>query len=241
MKRNFKKLTGLLSAFALGASLLAAGCGAPQSQNEAETTETAAVSESGTKEAESHSTARESDGQTDAVSAESAAEDAETQTEPSETDAESEEGPAADADAADAPVFSGLTFQEKTPLVYAECFSVYRYEGGYSFIDIPESGRFLVIPEDGAVPEDLDSDIVVLKKPVSRIYLAATSAMALFDAVDAVDAIRMSSLQKSGWYIDAAVEAMEAAFWSAERVTLVGSTIPTSIISTYSSLYASKP
>ncbi len=108
-----------------------------------------------------------------------------------------------------APQIEGLTFLEKTPLSYAECFEIYRYEGGYSLIDIPGSGTFFVVPEGGSVPAGLEADIVVLQQPLDRIYLAASSAMALFDAVDAVDHIRMSSLQQSGWYVDAAVDAME--------------------------------
>ena len=110
---------------------------------------------------------------------------------------------------ADAPEISGLTFQEETHLDYAECFHLYRYEGGYTLISIVDGGEFLVVPEDGTVPENLDSTVTVLQKPIDKIYLAATSAMALFDAVDALDYIRMTGTQASGWYIDSAVQAME--------------------------------
>ena len=109
-----------------------------------------------------------------------------------------------------APEIPGLTFTEITPLQYAECFTIYNYEDGYALIDIPESGTYLVVPEGKEVPEGLAEDIVVLQKPLDKIYLAATSAMALFSAVDAVGNIRMSGAEASGWYIDAAVEAMNA-------------------------------
>ena len=49
----------------------------------------------------------------------------------------------------------------------------------------------------------------MLQQPLNKIYLAATSAMSLFDAVGALDHIRLTGTQKSGWYIDAAVTAME--------------------------------
>ena len=55
----------------------------------------------------------------------------------------------------------------------------------------------------------LDKEIVVLKQPLEHIYLAATSAMALFDAMDGLDSIRMSGAQASDWYIDHAKKAME--------------------------------
>ena len=46
-------------------------------------------------------------------------------------------------------------------------------------------------------PEGLPGDVIVLRRPVQNVYLAATSAMALIDALDALDAVRMSSLQAS--------------------------------------------
>ena len=109
---------------------------------------------------------------------------------------------------APAPEISGLTFQEETELLYAQCFHLYRYEGGYTLIRIVDGGDFLVVPEGAAVPDDLDGSITVLQQPLNRIYLAATSAMALFSAMDAVDAIRMTGVQASGWYIDAAIEGL---------------------------------
>lgn len=115
--------------------------------------------------------------------------------------------PATEPEAA-APEISGLTFQEETELLYAQCFHLYRYEGGYTLIRIVDGGDFLVVPEGAAVPDGLDDSITVLQQPISHIYLAATSAMALFSAMDAVDAIRMTGVQASGWFIDAAVEGL---------------------------------
>lgn len=113
------------------------------------------------------------------------------------------------AQAEEVPQLPGLTFLEETPLVYAQGFQIYRYEGGYSLICINEIGRYLVVPEDGTAPKGLDANIRVLQQPVDRIYLAATSAMALFDAVDALDHIRLTGTQASGWYIESAAQAME--------------------------------
>ena len=115
--------------------------------------------------------------------------------------------PATEPEAA-APEISGLTFQDETELLYAQCFHLYHYEGGYTLIRIVDGGDFLVVPEGAAVPDDLDGSITVLQQPLNRIYLAATSAMALFSAMDAVDAIRTTGVQASGWYIDAAIEGL---------------------------------
>ena len=74
---------------------------------------------------------------------------------------------------------------------------------------MPDSGQFLLVPEGKSAPDGLDEDIVVLQKPLDNIYLAATSAMSLFSSLDALDDIKFSSLQASGWYVDAAKQAME--------------------------------
>ena len=41
------------------------------------------------------------------------------------------------------------------------------------------------------VPEGLDGSIRVLQQPLDRIYLQATSGMALIDRLDALDSIRL--------------------------------------------------
>lgn len=109
-----------------------------------------------------------------------------------------------------APELPGLTFEAETELEYAQCFRLYRYEGGYTLITIENGGDFLVVPEDGQVPGGLDDGITVLRQPLDRIYLAATSAMSLFNAVDALDHIRLTGTRASGWYIAAAVEALNS-------------------------------
>ena len=95
------------------------------------------------------------------------------------------------------------------PLAYAKQFQVDRYEGGYDLIQISEVGKYLTIPENGAVPQDLPDDITVLQKPLDHIYLAATAAMDLVAGIDETSRVTLSSLQPEGWYIDAAKEAME--------------------------------
>lgn len=109
----------------------------------------------------------------------------------------------------DAPEISGLTFESELELERATEFSVYHYEDGYSLIDIHDSQRFLLVPEGGKTPEGLDSDIIVLEKPVDRIYLAATAAMAMFVSMDALDYIRMSSIKPEAWTFDEPKEAMK--------------------------------
>lgn len=104
----------------------------------------------------------------------------------------------------------GLTWESSLELLYAEMFTVDYYEGGYARIVIADEDVFLVIPEDAGVPDSLDRDVTVLQQPIENIYLVATSAMDFFCSLDALDFIRLSGTNASGWYIEAAQEAMEA-------------------------------
>lgn len=117
------------------------------------------------------------------------------------SDLESERNETADID--------GLTLTKKVSLSYAEQFDIYEYEQGYTLIDIHNSAKYLIIPEDGHIPESLDDNVVILQRPIDNIYLAATSAMSLFDAMDALSRIRFSGTAMSGWYVENAAKAME--------------------------------
>ena len=105
-----------------------------------------------------------------------------------------------------APDLPGLTYESTMPLQYADQFAVYRYEGGYSLIDMVNSDRILVVPQGKEAPAGLPSDIVTVPQGLDRIYLAATSAMALFEAVGGMDAI--SFVGSKHWYTPAAIEAL---------------------------------
>ena len=109
-----------------------------------------------------------------------------------------------------APEIPGLTYASTMELEYADGFHVFYYEGGYKLIDVPNSGQYLIIPDGMEAPEGLDPEIYRLYQPLDQIYLAATGSMSFFDKLDAVDKITMSSLDVSGWNIQAPIDAMEA-------------------------------
>ena len=103
----------------------------------------------------------------------------------------------------------GLARVGSMDLVYAEGFSVEYYEGGYALIRVKDAETYLVVPEGMDAPEGLDPSVIVLKKPFERVYMAATSAMALFDSMDALGSIRLSGTRQDGWYVQRAADAME--------------------------------
>lgn len=96
------------------------------------------------------------------------------------------------------------------PLVYARHFSVDTFEGGYQLITLSDGSQFMTIPEGMEIPSGVGNDVTILRQPIGNIYLAATSVMCLFDALDSLDTIRLSGTKADGWYVDNARKEMEA-------------------------------
>lgn len=109
-----------------------------------------------------------------------------------------------------APELPGLSYEKALAPDYADGYDVYYYSDGYKLIDVYNSAQYLLVPEGKDTPKGMDEDIVVLQKPLDKIYLAATSAMALFDAIDALGNIRFTGTDRSGWYIENAVDALDS-------------------------------
>ncbi len=112
----------------------------------------------------------------------------------------------------------GLKYSHSMELEYAKEFLVDYYEGGYALITISDGTHFLVVPKDMEVPRELivpdkesgeEIPVTVLKQPISNIYLEATPAMNLFDALDGISAISMTGTKAEGWYIENAKKAVE--------------------------------
>ena len=106
-----------------------------------------------------------------------------------------------------APKIDGLTYERTVPLEYADQFAIYKYEGGYAYIDMVNSDQMLVVPEGGTVPKGLGKDVVIVQQPLQHIYLPATSVMALMDALNALD--RIAFVGSKTWYTENAIRAFE--------------------------------
>ena len=142
---------------------------------------------------------------------EEAAESRSAETDENE-EAVTEPGQAEDAAASGfvPPEIAGLTYVSEMEKDYAEDFAVFYYEDGYKVLTA-ESGRtYLLVPEGAGIPDELPRGMVVLQAPLDHVYLAASSAMALFHAMDALPAIAFSGTEADGWYIEDAAEAMRS-------------------------------
>lgn len=94
-------------------------------------------------------------------------------------------------------------------LQFADQFMVDYYQDGYKLISLADGSRFLVVPEGKEIPSELPEEMIPLCQPVKNIYLAATSAMCLFDGLERLDALRLSGTQADGWYLENARQAMQ--------------------------------
>lgn len=110
----------------------------------------------------------------------------------------------------DAKGVKGMTLASQLEPEYAEGFRIYYYKEGFRVIDVKGSASYLVVPQGKEVPGSLPEGMVVLKKPLNRIYVAGTATMAMFNALGGLDQVGFSSLKAEDWYVEAARKAMEA-------------------------------
>lgn len=106
---------------------------------------------------------------------------------------------------------SGAFDLENTPsehmeLLYADQFSVDRYENGISLVTVGDGEKYLLVPENETVETSVD--ITVINTPVDNIYLAASSAMDLFFGIGADDRIFATSTLERDWSLPYVKQAM---------------------------------
>ena len=94
-------------------------------------------------------------------------------------------------------------------LEYAKNFSVDYFADGCKLISVSDGSRFLVVPPDVEPPEGIDPKTVLLRQPIENIYLAATSAMCLFDELNEIERITLTGTKRDGWYSENARKAMD--------------------------------
>lgn len=97
---------------------------------------------------------------------------------------------------------------ENIPLRYATQFTLGKYPNGCTLIDIAGE-QFLVVPENAEAPADIAPDVTILKQPIENIYLTATAAMDMICTIDGLDSVTLTGTDKSGWYIEEPVRAIE--------------------------------
>ena len=103
--------------------------------------------------------------------------------------------------------FLELDMTGSMEIQYADQFSVDYYEDGYSLITIGDD-KYLLVPQEKEIPENT-GEMTIIKQPADNIYLAASSAMDLFDGFGGLDSITMTSTDSSGWSLSNITAAIE--------------------------------
>jgi iron complex transport system substrate-binding protein len=94
-------------------------------------------------------------------------------------------------------------------LDYATQFTVDKYQDGSALVTIAGQDRYLIVPEGAEPNETLSRGAAVIAAPVENLYLAASSAMDLFRALDELDRVTMTSTTAENWSIPEIREAVE--------------------------------
>jgi len=91
-------------------------------------------------------------------------------------------------------------------LEYATQFAVDYYSDGSRLVTIGED-KFLVLPE--GVEPGVETDAVIIRRPLSKLYVAASAAVDLFICLDSLDVIRFTSTTSSNWALPEMVDALD--------------------------------
>lgn len=84
----------------------------------------------------------------------------------------------------EAPMLNGLQPVSEERPIAARLFTVYRYEGGYTLIQVEGEMDCLVMPENQPLPEGLSSETCVVQEPVQSAYLSGGQ---IVDALSSMD------------------------------------------------------
>ncbi len=109
----------------------------------------------------------------------------------------------------DEEISADLVYESRMELEYATEYAVDYYSDGYDLITISDGSRFLIVPEDKEVPEDLDEDIKAVQQPIDNIYLVASAAMDMFRSIEALYKVKFTGTDQDGWYLPQISQLME--------------------------------
>lgn len=109
----------------------------------------------------------------------------------------------------DEEISTDLVYESRMELEYATEYAVDYYSDGYDLITISDGSRFLIVPEDKEVPEDLDEDIKAVQQPIDHIYLVASATMDMFRSIEALDKVKFTGTDQDGWYLPQIPQLME--------------------------------
>lgn len=143
-------------------------------------------------------------------------------------------GTSADWDRLDdqAPEIEGLKAQGEMKIIYSDRLKIFSYEDGYRLVEEdlgeqPASAagtegseeatpydtqvlRCLIVPEDEETPENLNPRFMVIRQPVSSVYVTSAEALGILEKLNALSTVSLTGLQEKDLTSDAVKQAIEA-------------------------------
>ena len=113
------------------------------------------------------------------------------------------------ADNMEAPEIPGISYISTDENDYASCFAIHRYNRSFSVICVDDGRKYLIAPENADMTAIDATGLIVLQKPLDRVYLAASSVMCHYDSISAIDNLILSGIERDKWYIEEAAKAMD--------------------------------
>ena len=102
-------------------------------------------------------------------------------------------------------------------LEYATQIEIVKVECDIFDVKITDGLNYCILPEDKEIPAWANNDYTIIKKPIDSVYMAASSAVNLVQAIDSIDKIKMTATKASDWGLPSIKEMV-----SSEEVQYVG-------------------
>lgn len=120
----------------------------------------------------------------------------------------------------DANQYDGkLEFDHTMELKYAKLFKVDYYKGGYKMLTVTnrdedtsvvdKETKILLVPDGMSTPADIDSNVMVLKAPVTNMLVSSTPVTSLMNASGCLSNISLVNYDRDEWYIDEVKQAFD--------------------------------
>ena len=107
-------------------------------------------------------------------------------------------------------ISDNLGEKEEYELEYAKCFKIDKYKDEVYIITIDNSSTYLVTSQVEEYKDKLIDGLDVIPISPQDIYVVGSGSMDFFVALDALDRVSYSSLEKNSWHLDEVSAAMNA-------------------------------
>ena len=105
------------------------------------------------------------------------------------------EAKAADGEFAEAPVVEGLTCVRMDENDAALLYHIYRYAEGCTAIAVEGVGSYLIAPEDMDLPEEIEDEMTVIRRPVRCAYAGCEEIFARIDWCGGAESVQLAGFE----------------------------------------------